>query len=149
MYPLLRATPWPGAYCASKAALHSLTDTLDMELRPFGVRVLLLTPGFIQTNVTLNQTGTALPSDSLYTPFLADIRGYEDQTSSAAGATPLDEATEIIVSSVLASNPPRYLTLAANSTNVSILRWLPRTFVLSFLWRYFTRKSRQPVAVKT
>jgi 1-acylglycerone phosphate reductase len=120
-----------------------------MELRPFGVHVLLVTPGFIQTNVMLNRTGTAPPSDSLYTPFLSDIRNYEEQTSSASRATPLEEATEMIVSSVLAKNPPRYLTLAVNSTIVSILRWLPRTFVLSFLWKYFTRRSRQPAVLQT
>lgn len=42
-------TPFAGVYCASKAALHSLSDALRMELAPMGVRVLTVQPGAIDT----------------------------------------------------------------------------------------------------
>ena len=32
----LLTTPFAGAYCSSKAAVHRLTDALRMELKPFG-----------------------------------------------------------------------------------------------------------------
>lgn len=43
-------TPFAGAYCASKAAVHALSDALRMELAPFGVRVMEVQPGAIDTS---------------------------------------------------------------------------------------------------
>ena len=43
-------TPFSGAYCATKAALHSLSDAMRMELAPFGIRVLTVQPGAIQSS---------------------------------------------------------------------------------------------------
>lgn len=42
-------TPFAGVYCASKAALHSLSDALRIELAPLGVRVLTVRTGAIDT----------------------------------------------------------------------------------------------------
>ena len=39
------ATPMTGAYNASKFALEGLADSLRMEVRPWGVRVVLVEPG--------------------------------------------------------------------------------------------------------
>ncbi len=43
------ALPWTGAYCASKFALHALTDTLRMELRPWNIHVIGIYPGPVKT----------------------------------------------------------------------------------------------------
>jgi 1-acylglycerone phosphate reductase len=42
-----RAPPLQGIYSSSKAALHSLTDTLRCELKPLGISVVLVAPGVI------------------------------------------------------------------------------------------------------
>ena len=44
--------PFQGFYSASKYALESISDALRMELRPFGVRVVLLEPGDFKTGFT-------------------------------------------------------------------------------------------------
>jgi NAD(P)-dependent dehydrogenase (short-subunit alcohol dehydrogenase family) len=40
----LFTTPFAAAYCSSKAAVHSLTDALRMELAPFGIHVVSIQP---------------------------------------------------------------------------------------------------------
>jgi len=44
-------TPLMASYAASKAAVRNLTQTAAMELRPHGVRVNALLPGFIDTEL--------------------------------------------------------------------------------------------------
>ena len=52
-------SPWRSGYSASKHALHGFFDSLRAELYNDGVKVLLVCPGFIQTNVSVNAlTGT-------------------------------------------------------------------------------------------
>ena len=46
----LFTTPFAAAYCSSKAALHSLTDALRMELAPFGIHVLSIQPGGVRSS---------------------------------------------------------------------------------------------------
>ncbi|MEC9364656.1 MAG: SDR family oxidoreductase [Pseudomonadota bacterium] len=43
-------TPFAGAYCASKAAVHALADALRMELAPFDVQVMTVQPGAIRSD---------------------------------------------------------------------------------------------------
>src|SRR5690606_8980523 len=45
----LLVTPFMGAYSAAKAALEMFTDALRLELRPFGVDVVLVQPGAMRT----------------------------------------------------------------------------------------------------
>ena len=47
-----RGLPAAGAYCASKSALTSFTESLHFEMRKKNVRVSLISPGFIKTPMT-------------------------------------------------------------------------------------------------
>ena len=42
---------WPGTgyYCATKHALEAISDALRYEVRPFGIDVVLIEPGFVKT----------------------------------------------------------------------------------------------------
>ena len=48
----IRGMRGAGAYCASKAALHSYCEALRVELRPSNIRVVTIAPGYIDTPMT-------------------------------------------------------------------------------------------------
>ena len=43
--------PYSSAYCASKHAIHGLSESVDHEVRGFGIRVIAIEPGFIRTDI--------------------------------------------------------------------------------------------------
>ena len=56
----IRGLPGHGAYCASKAAVISYCESLRGELRPAGVKVVTVGPGYIDTPLT-RQNRYAMP----------------------------------------------------------------------------------------
>lgn len=55
----LMGLPYQGLYSASKFAVEGLTESLRMEVRPFGIDVVLLEPGDIRTDFTQNRRDVA------------------------------------------------------------------------------------------
>ena len=53
--------PYMGIYSASKHAVEGLSETLDHEVRGFGVRVVLVEPSYTKTNLDLNAPQAASP----------------------------------------------------------------------------------------
>ena len=48
----IRGLPGHGGYCSSKAAVISYCESLRGECRPFGVKVVTVTPGYVATPLT-------------------------------------------------------------------------------------------------
>lgn len=53
--------PYMGLYSASKHAVEGMSETLDHEVRNFGIRVVLVEPSYTRTNLDLNAPQTASP----------------------------------------------------------------------------------------
>ncbi|WP_374553512.1 oxidoreductase [Aquitalea pelogenes] len=51
--------PYMALYSASKHAVEGLSETLDHEVRQFGIRVALVEPSFTKTNLDINAPQTA------------------------------------------------------------------------------------------
>jgi NAD(P)-dependent dehydrogenase (short-subunit alcohol dehydrogenase family) len=100
-------TPFAGGYCASKSALHALSDALRMELAPFGIRVVTVQPGAVESR--FGKTGAAhasrlLRSDFWYSPVREAIRARAE--ISQVGATPAEQFASRIVRRLLQGRPP-------------------------------------------
>ena len=67
----IRGLPGHGAYCASKAAVISYCESLRGELRPTGVKVVTICPGYIDTPLT-RENRYAMP-------FLMQPQTFADQ----------------------------------------------------------------------
>ncbi|KAG6866056.1 hypothetical protein C0991_009153 [Blastosporella zonata] len=134
-------TPWNGAYCASKAALQSISDVLSMECKPFNISVLHVAPGGVQTNIADNASARfSLPDSSMYKVFLPNIL-RRIRASQAPGSMPAHVFAKEVVAKTLRKNPPLYMSLGSNSTILGIFKWLPKTWVLWFMWRIWSKKS--------
>ncbi|KAL5535791.1 AYR1 [Sanghuangporus sanghuang] len=133
-------TPWNGIYCASKAALHSLTAVLQMECQPLGISVVLIAPGSVKSNLADNQAKIFnLPPTSLYKSFLQQMykRMY---TSQGRGSMPTSAFAKTVVERVTSrAGPPSYILLGGHTLTVRLLRWLPRCLVLWLVWRAFSK----------
>ncbi len=132
-------TPFAGAYCASKAALHSLSEALRMELAPFGIQVVTVQPGAIQSNFgQAAEQGLAgvLSAESWYAPLEAKIRARA--VLSQAQATPADEFAERLVAAVMRPQPPMTIRLGKKSGWLpSLKQWLPPRLMEFLLKRQF------------
>lgn len=51
--------PYMGLYAASKHAVEGLSESLDHEVRQFGIRVVLVEPAFTRTNLDANSQAAA------------------------------------------------------------------------------------------
>lgn len=57
-------------YNATKGALHAYSNTLRLELAPFGVQVILIVTGGVKSRIT--RTERVLSEGSLYRPISAE-----------------------------------------------------------------------------
>ncbi|EPQ60364.1 oxidoreductase [Gloeophyllum trabeum ATCC 11539] len=135
------ATPWAGIYCATKAALRSITESLYMEFKPFNIDVMLVAPAGIKSNFSSNHAQTfTLPEDSLYKDYL-DRMLERMWASQGKGSMPTEEFAELVVRKALRRKPPAILEgMGAGGTLITILKWLPRTFALYLMCRALIRK---------
>ena len=74
----IRGLPGHGAYCASKAAVISYCESLRGEMRPHGVRVVTLSPGYIDTPLTQQNRYSM--------PFLMQPEDFADRAYRAIAA---------------------------------------------------------------
>ena len=81
------ALPAMGSYCASKAAMHSLTQAARAELAPRGVRVIGSYPPVVDTRMSAGVTGAKLsPADVAADVVRALLAGDDETWPGAAGA---------------------------------------------------------------
>ncbi|KAI6026926.1 hypothetical protein BKA83DRAFT_4249178 [Pisolithus microcarpus] len=135
-------TPWNTLYCAAKAALHSITEGLSMELRPFGIKVMLVAPGGVKSNISKNQALTfKLPPTSHYTEY--EERLIERMNLAAnKDSMPTDAFAREVVANALATSPPPYISLGWNTWKVYISQWLPRQYVLGQMYKAMVWKNK-------
>ncbi len=121
----LFTTPFAAAYCSSKAAVHSITDALRMELAPFGISVVSIQPGGVRSSFGEHaEAAIRLPEGSLYRPVERGIRARAQ--AGQQGATPAEKFVGPVVEALLRNTPPRVIRGGANSVRLPLLkRWLP------------------------
>ncbi|WP_106805107.1 SDR family oxidoreductase [Pseudomonas sp. S5D5] len=115
-------TPFAGAYCASKAAVHALSDALRMELAPFGIRVMEVQPGAIDTRFAKNagaQAELLINEQSPWWPLREGIRARSQ--ASQDKPTPASHFASQVLSAVQQATPPRLLRAGNGSRALPLM----------------------------
>jgi NAD(P)-dependent dehydrogenase (short-subunit alcohol dehydrogenase family) len=70
--------PVLSVYQSTKFALEGLSESMSYELEPFGIRVVIIEPGFIRTNIINSSTSAekALDPKSPYFPLMQKVKNY-------------------------------------------------------------------------
>jgi short-subunit dehydrogenase len=114
--------PYMGAYAASKHAVEGLSESLDHELRQFGVRVALVQPSFtntgFQTNTQLVRTTVSDYDRERDLALAAVIRASND----AADAAPV---ADTIVQAALGKWKMRRAPAGQASLLAKLRRYMP------------------------
>ena len=130
------ARPLSSIYDSTKHALEAITDGLRGELKPFGVRVTLIRPGFILTEF-IEAAGKA--SDEFtgrpgpYTPYLAASRAGVQKLRRWAGGP--DCIAQLVEQALRSDHPaPRY-NGPFHAKIFLLLKWLLPDRAIAFMVR--------------
>jgi NAD(P)-dependent dehydrogenase (short-subunit alcohol dehydrogenase family) len=100
--------PMGSAYVSSKFALEGLSESISYELKQFGIKIVLIEPGVINTNFAFVTPKKALEANSSYSQLMNKLE--ENLFSTIANGTPpKDVATVILHSITKESSEHRYL----------------------------------------
>ncbi len=119
-------TPWAGAYCASKTAVHMLSDVMRMEVAPFGIDVTVVQPGAVRSHISAN----AAPGLARYRDESSRYHGAYDGIERRANASqeaPMetDVFARSVVDQVFVDAPPRQITLGAGADMIVAMAQQP------------------------
>jgi NAD(P)-dependent dehydrogenase (short-subunit alcohol dehydrogenase family) len=104
---------YPGisAYVSTKFAVEGLSESMAYELEPFGIKVVLIEPWFIKTNVT-NAMVIAKKAQESSSPYLQMMQKIAANSSEIVKkGSPVNAVSKVILEAVISKNPSlRYLT---------------------------------------
>ena len=96
--------PFQSIYCASKASLNLLGESLNMELKNFNVKVVNLAPGDYKTEIIDNRRDSILDNNSPYNPEYSSFTKAITRGMSKKGNDPR-EIADMVFKIINSKNP--------------------------------------------
>lgn len=130
------ATPFAGAYCGSKAAVNLISDSLRMELAPFGISVITVQPGAIQSSLGDNAAKNVDQyAHSVYAPLADYIRGRA--YASQKNPTSAEEFSRVLVDKLFRPKIDKLIRIGRQSTYLPLLTKLPGNILDNLMSKAF------------
>ena len=137
----MMAMPTMAVYSASKFALEGSTEALYYEVRPFGIRVSLIEPGFIHSSsfenthyTSLSASAEADPGNPYYEHY-RNMAPFIERTMGLSLATP-EKVARRILHTLQRRRPPLRVAGTPDAVIFDLLRrFLPRRLYHAMLYR--------------
>ena len=132
--------PMSAVYNASKFAVEALADSLRVELSPWGIRVVLVEPGCIDTDTwrqmmsVLDGIADGLDPEqrALYAPHLRGQRKVVGKLQQQTRPAPI--VAEAVESALTRRRPPSRIVVGADARQLLAMRALLPTRALDRVW---------------
>ncbi len=127
----MMAMPTMGIYSASKFALEGLSESLWYEMRPWGIHVSLVQPGFVRSDsfrhVLLSKNAKhAIDSKGTYYNYYLHMGEFIERLMKKASATP-EKVADKIIELLEKKSPALRTSVGLDAHFFGLLRrWLPR-----------------------
>jgi NAD(P)-dependent dehydrogenase (short-subunit alcohol dehydrogenase family) len=111
--------PVLSAYQSTKFALEGLSESMSYELEPFGIRVVIIEPGFIRTNIINSSTTAekALDSKSPYFSLTQKVKNHFKSMMENASSPP-EEVAKVILQAITSENPQLRYTVGNDAATI-------------------------------
>ncbi len=121
------ASPFLGAYTATKHAMESVTDSLRRELRMFGIDAIVVGPGAVKTPIWKKAQKEGGPPYQ-DTPWANAIASFLDtMVKSGENGLPVEDIAEVVETALTDPRPrARYNPVPHKLTNFYLLKAMPK-----------------------
>lgn len=136
----LFASPFLGPYCISKHALEAMADTWRRELMIYGIRVVCIEPGSVQTPIW-DKARQSVPACE-GTDWEVFMRSAARQIArSEAIGLPVEKVAALIVRVLDKERPRARYLIASNAMTFRLLSLMPARWVDALLWHFWMKKK--------
>ena len=111
--------PVLSAYHSTKFALEGLSESMSYELEPFGIRVVIIEPGVIRTNI-MNSSIIAKKAQDPKSPYFSLIQKVENnfKLMMENESSPPEEVAKVILGVVTSENPQLRYTVGNDAATM-------------------------------
>lgn len=133
------AMPTMGSYSASKYALEGLSEALWYELKPLGINVSLIQPGFVHSKSFLNVKYSVLSTpqhdtEAVYADYYQNMTPFIERLMKLSLTSPTDVAQRIL-KVIEKKNPPLWIPATLDAMIFYYMRrFIPRGILLNLLF---------------
>jgi NAD(P)-dependent dehydrogenase (short-subunit alcohol dehydrogenase family) len=113
--------PGLSAYHSTKFALEGLSESISYELEPFGIRVVLIEPGFIRTNIMNSSiiAKKAQDPNSLYFSLTQQLeRSFKLAMENTSASSPPEEVAKVVLQTIRSTNPKLRYTVGNDAASI-------------------------------
>lgn len=106
---------------STKFALEGLSESMSYELEPFGIRIVLIEPGFVRTNI-MNSSIIAKKAQDPKSPYSSLIqqleRSFKSAMENVSASSPPEEVAKVVLQAITSESPKLRYAVGNDAANM-------------------------------